>query len=235
MGRLGHPHRHRRRSTTSRLGRASAALLNQEVRRPRFLARRRAQLRRGPSRADAGSTGAIGVWAGPGHGGRAAPLRPGAARGWTGRATGSRASCPARPRPATRSSSPRRSARTGAAGSTLAPPGITQPLSDLVAGRRCAHLTSSDGAPPDRTDVCARSPQPASDPAADDRARRRGSATRLSVDRRTLLYLATAPDGTGPWIHVLDLGREASRRLALGVERYASLAASADGQRLVAT
>jgi Tol biopolymer transport system component len=52
---------------------------------------------------------------------------------------------------------------------------------------------------------------------------------------RTLLYLATADDGSGPWLHGLDLERRASRRLVPGIDQYTSLAASAGGRRLVAT
>ena len=55
------------------------------------------------------------------------------------------------------------------------------------------------------------------------------------IERRTLLYLATLPDGSGPWLHALDVGRGSSRRVTAGVERYSSLAASADGRRLVLT
>ncbi len=52
---------------------------------------------------------------------------------------------------------------------------------------------------------------------------------------RTLLYLATTDDGAGPWIYALDVERRESRRISFGVEQYTSLAASADGKRLVAT
>jgi Tol biopolymer transport system component len=55
------------------------------------------------------------------------------------------------------------------------------------------------------------------------------------LDHRTLLYLATVGDGSGPWLHVLDLRRRESRRLVVGAERYTSLAASADGRRLLVT
>ena len=55
------------------------------------------------------------------------------------------------------------------------------------------------------------------------------------VDRRRLLYLATIADGSGPWLHVLDVRRRESRRLVIGTDRYESLAASADGRRLLAT
>jgi Tol biopolymer transport system component len=53
------------------------------------------------------------------------------------------------------------------------------------------------------------------------------------VDGRTLLYLATADDGSGPWVHALDVDRRASRRLTTGVDPYTSIAASADGRRIV--
>jgi Tol biopolymer transport system component len=54
-------------------------------------------------------------------------------------------------------------------------------------------------------------------------------------DARTLMYLATADDGSGPWLHAMDLRRRAPRRLTFGVETYTSLAASGDGSRLVVT
>jgi Tol biopolymer transport system component len=55
------------------------------------------------------------------------------------------------------------------------------------------------------------------------------------LNRRTLLYLATDADGTGPWLYGVDVERRNSRRISFGVERYTSLAASADGRRLVTT
>lgn len=55
------------------------------------------------------------------------------------------------------------------------------------------------------------------------------------LDATTLLYLATAEDGSGPWPYGLDLRERVPRRLARGLEQYTSLAASADGRRLVAT
>lgn len=55
------------------------------------------------------------------------------------------------------------------------------------------------------------------------------------LDRRTLLYLADAADGSGPSIYGMDTERRVPHRLTLGIERYTSLAASADGHRLVAT
>jgi len=55
------------------------------------------------------------------------------------------------------------------------------------------------------------------------------------LDDRTLLYLATDDDGSGPWIYATDVERRVPHRVSMGVEEYMSLAASADGRRLVAT
>src|SRR5262249_17250066 len=53
------------------------------------------------------------------------------------------------------------------------------------------------------------------------------------ADSRTLLYLATAEDGSGPWIHALDVQRRVSPRINTGVDPYTSIAASMDGRRIV--
>jgi Tol biopolymer transport system component len=55
------------------------------------------------------------------------------------------------------------------------------------------------------------------------------------LDRRTLLYLATDSDGSGPWLYSMDVERRVPHRLTSGLDRYTSLAASADGRRLVVT
>jgi Tol biopolymer transport system component len=55
------------------------------------------------------------------------------------------------------------------------------------------------------------------------------------LDERTLLYLATSADGSGPWIHALDLQNRTTHRLKSASNAYTSLAATADGRRLVAT
>lgn len=57
----------------------------------------------------------------------------------------------------------------------------------------------------------------------------------LLLNRRTLVYLATDPDGSGPWLHSVDVERRIPHRLSSGADRYTSLAATADGRRLVAT
>jgi Tol biopolymer transport system component len=55
------------------------------------------------------------------------------------------------------------------------------------------------------------------------------------LDRRTLMYLASDPDGSGPWLHSVDVERRIPHRLTSGPDRYTSLAAAAGGRRLVAT
>jgi Tol biopolymer transport system component len=55
------------------------------------------------------------------------------------------------------------------------------------------------------------------------------------LDRRTLMYLASDPDGSGAWLHSVDVERRIPHRLTSGLDRYTSLAASADGRRLVGT
>jgi Tol biopolymer transport system component len=55
------------------------------------------------------------------------------------------------------------------------------------------------------------------------------------LDPRTLAYLASDPDGSGPRLHTLDIKRRVPHRVSFGLESYTSLAVSADGQRLVAT
>ncbi len=55
------------------------------------------------------------------------------------------------------------------------------------------------------------------------------------LNGRTLLYLATDADGSGPWLYGLDVERRIPHRLTLGPERYTSLAVSADGHHLAVT
>jgi Tol biopolymer transport system component len=55
------------------------------------------------------------------------------------------------------------------------------------------------------------------------------------LNRRTLMYLASDPDGSGPWLYGMDVERRIPHRLTSGPDRYTSLAASADGRRLVLT
>jgi len=57
----------------------------------------------------------------------------------------------------------------------------------------------------------------------------------VMLDGTTLLYLATEPDGSGPWLYGIDLKQRVPHRLSLGLERYTSLASSDGGHRLLAT
>jgi len=55
------------------------------------------------------------------------------------------------------------------------------------------------------------------------------------IDSRTVLYTAKERDGSGPWLWTLDVHRKVSYRVSLGLEQYTSVAASADGRRVVAS
>jgi Tol biopolymer transport system component len=55
------------------------------------------------------------------------------------------------------------------------------------------------------------------------------------LGRRTLAYLASDPDGSGPWLYSMDVERRIAHRLTSGPDRFTSLAANGDGKRLVAT
>ena len=55
------------------------------------------------------------------------------------------------------------------------------------------------------------------------------------LNPRTLMYLATTAGGSRAALHTLDVERRLPHRVSFGLEQYTSLAASADGRRLVAT
>jgi len=55
------------------------------------------------------------------------------------------------------------------------------------------------------------------------------------LDKRTLLYIARGEDRSGPWLWALDVASKVKRRVIWGLEQYTSVAASADGRRVVAT
>jgi Tol biopolymer transport system component len=55
------------------------------------------------------------------------------------------------------------------------------------------------------------------------------------LDRRTLLYLAGDPDGSGQSLYSMDVDHRIPHRLTSGLDRYTSLASTADGHRLVVT
>jgi serine/threonine protein kinase len=54
------------------------------------------------------------------------------------------------------------------------------------------------------------------------------------IDERTVLFVAHNKDGAGPWLSVFDLRTRTTNRVSSGLEQYTSLAATADGRRLVA-
>ena len=91
----------------------------------------------------------------------------------------------------------------------------------------------SKGSLPDQLDVWR------VDPRGQDLERITSHSTRVTypvlLNQRTLLYLASAPDGSGPWVYGMDVERRVAHRLTAGVEQYTSLAASADGHRVIAT
>ncbi|HYR89198.1 MAG TPA: protein kinase [Terriglobia bacterium] len=55
------------------------------------------------------------------------------------------------------------------------------------------------------------------------------------IEDRSVLYTALDQDGSGPWLWVLDVASKITRRISFGLEQYTSLAASADGRRIVAS
>ena len=112
-----------------------------------------------------------------------------------------------------------------------APPGLHSHFPTWSPDQRFIYFVQ--GALPDRLDVWRIRP----DGGAPEQVTRHDSSVSHPVflDENTLLYLATDADGSGPWLRALAVDSGASRRLTFGVERYTSLAASADGTRLVAT
>jgi serine/threonine protein kinase/Tol biopolymer transport system component len=55
------------------------------------------------------------------------------------------------------------------------------------------------------------------------------------IDQHRVLYVAPDRDGSGPWLWAVDVDRRTTERVSFGLEQYISVAASADGRRLVAT
>jgi Tol biopolymer transport system component len=94
------------------------------------------------------------------------------------------------------------------------------------------HLYYVEGVPPDETDIWRM-------------GRRDGIRERLTtalrgvshpalLDRRTLLFIASDPDGPGSALYSMDVERRVPHRLTSSLDRYTSLSASADGRRVVA-
>lgn len=98
-------------------------------------------------------------------------------------------------------------------------------------------LYVSHGSPPNEMDVW-RIPADGGTP---ERVTSHNSRVAYPVlfDERTLLYTATADDGTGPWLYWMDLKDRLPQRATKTVEHYISIAVSAEvpgrPRRLVAT
>lgn len=56
-----------------------------------------------------------------------------------------------------------------------------------------------------------------------------------AIDAETILFVAPDDHRAGPWLWALDVNRRTTRRVSIGLERYLSISASADGRRLAAT
>jgi Tol biopolymer transport system component/predicted Ser/Thr protein kinase len=56
-----------------------------------------------------------------------------------------------------------------------------------------------------------------------------------ALDLQTVVYVARDRDGSGPWLWAIDVNRKTTHRISFGLEKYNSVAASADGRHLVAT
>ena len=55
------------------------------------------------------------------------------------------------------------------------------------------------------------------------------------INPHTVLYVAPAEDGSGPSLYAFNVDRKTSHRISFGLEQYLSVAASANGHRVVAT
>ncbi|MGH8224215.1 MAG: DNA-binding protein [Woeseiaceae bacterium] len=172
--------------------------------------------------------GAINVWAIPALGGQMRHYLPGAAElDWASDGTRIVYHPPAPGDPILLAGSPREAGRQ----IYVSPPGIHNHYP--VWSPDDAYIYFVRGVPPDKMDIW----RIAADGFNPQRMTFHDSRVSHPVflDRRTLLYLATAQDGSGPWVHAMYLGQRGSRRLALGVDRYTSLDATVDGRRIVAT
>jgi len=92
------------------------------------------------------------------------------------------------------------------------------------------------GSLPDKLDIWRIRPFAAAGVTPERITRHNGRVTHpVLLDRRTLMYLASDADGSGPWLYSMDVERRIPHRLTSGLDRFTSLAASADGRRLVVT
>ncbi|MGB6193132.1 MAG: LpqB family beta-propeller domain-containing protein [Terracidiphilus sp.] len=89
------------------------------------------------------------------------------------------------------------------------------------------------GSVPDKLDIWRIRPTGGSPERITPRSGRIGYPVLL--DQRTLLYLDTDADGSGPYLFGMDVEHRLPHRLTTGPDRYTSLMASSDGRRIVAT
>ena len=76
---------------------------------------------------------------------------------------------------------------------------------------------------------------PSGDARATDYAAGGGESIRATRSTVTLLYIARADDGSGPWLWSLDVETKVSRRVISGLENYTSVSTSRDGRRVATT
>ena len=112
-----------------------------------------------------------------------------------------------------------------------APPGLHAHFQLWSPDRRFIYFVQ--GSVPDRMDIWRMSPTGG----APERITYHDAVVTHPVflNAKTLMYLAGDQEGGGPWIHSLDVDGRVPQRLSFGIDRYTSLAASADGRRVVAT
>ena len=93
-------------------------------------------------------------------------------------------------------------------------------------------LFFSSGLPPDNMDLW-RLPVAAGPP---ERMTKHTAVVRYPtpLDARTIVYCADGDEGPGSALYALDVDSRITRRVSLGLEQYLSIAAAADGRRLVA-
>ncbi len=88
----------------------------------------------------------------------------------------------------------------------------------LVVARRDGPSTSSKVRCPDQLDIWRISAD--GGPAERITSHNGRVSHPVLLNRRTLVYLASDPDGSGPWLHSVDVERRIPHRLSTGVDRY---------------
>ena len=173
--------------------------------------------------------GDIGIWAVPTLGGQPRPYLEGVAElDWSHDGSRLAYHTPGPGDPMFVTDSPRRSEGPPI---FTAPPGLHAHFPLWSPDR--AFIYFVQGSLPDRLDVWR--VRPGGGPAERITSHNGRVSHPVLLDRRTLLYLATDTDGSGPWLHTMDVERRMPHRLTVGLDRFTSLAMSADARRLVVT